>query len=81
MSKDIYVFYNKNKQVDYIASQILVSSIPSFLQLKEQINIKTYAIKYLSQVADYVTNQGDIYLIDIPLSLSQPLTLYRNLNI
>lgn len=78
MTKDIYVFYNKNKQIDYIANQILVSSIPPFLQLKEQINIKTYAIKYLSQVADYVTNQGDIYLIDIPLSLSQPLTLYSN---
>lgn len=78
MTKDIYVFYNKNKQIDYVANQILVSSISSFLHLKEQINIKDYAIKYLSQVADYVTDQGDIYLIDIPLSLNQPLTLYSN---
>lgn len=78
MTKDVYVFYNKDKQIDYIANQILVSAIPSFSRLKERINIKSYAIKYLSQVADYVTNQGDIYLIDIPLSLNQSLALYDN---
>ena len=76
MDKDIQIFYNKDKQVDYIASQILEYSLP--LILKPKIKVKSYPIKYLSQVADYVSNQCDIYLIDIPLSLNQPLTLYNN---
>lgn len=76
MDKDIQVFYNKGKQVDYIASQILEYSLP--LILKSKIKVKSYPIKYLSQIADYVFNQCDIYLIDIPLSLNQPLTLYNN---
>lgn len=76
MDKDIQVFYNKGKQVDYIASQILEYSLP--LMLKSKIKVKSYPIKYLSQIADYVSNQCDIYLIDIPLSLNQPLTLYNN---
>lgn len=76
MNKDIRVFYNKGKQVDYIASQILEYSLP--LILKSKIKVKSYPIKYLSQIADYVFNQCDIYLIDIPLSLNQPLTLYNN---
>lgn len=76
MDKNIQVFYNKGKQVDYIASQILEYSLP--LILKSKIKVKSYPIKYLSQIADYVSNQCDIYLIDIPLSLNQPLTLYNN---
>lgn len=76
MDKDIQIFYNKDKQVDYIASQILEHSLP--LILKSKIKVKSYPVKYLSQIADYVSNQCDIYLIDIPLSLNQPLTLYNN---
>ena len=76
MNKDIQIFYNKGKQVDYIASQILEYSLP--LILKSKIKVKSYPIKYLSQIADYVSNQCDIYLLDIPLSLNQSLTLYNN---
>lgn len=69
MKKTMFIFYNQDKQVDYIGAKLLQFGLVNVLHFDvEEINV--YPIKFISEISKYISYTSDIYLIDIPLTIN-----------
>lgn len=69
MKRNVLIFYNKNKQIDYIGARVLQFGLTNVLHFDvEEINM--YPINFLSEIGKFISYTSDIYLIDIPLIIN-----------